>query len=419
MKPGSLLNVAGIAGVLVGAFMSTPRASAQWTQWGGPNANFIAPAQALASQWPESGPAELWKRDLGEGYSAILADGGRLYTMYRTDGKETVIALDAATGKTIWEHRYASDPADGHEHQFGDGPRGTPLLVNGRLFTIGVAGVMHCLDADSGKPVWKHDLWTEFGGNHLNHGYASSPIAHNDNVIALVGGENASIVAFKQSDGAVAWKNLSFKNSYSTPKIVKLDGKDHLITFMASEAIGVDPENGSLLWRYEIGNQWGQNVSPPMWDEAGRMLFISTTDAGARGLRLTPNGDRVDVEEVWNTRKVQFYHVTSIAVGDYIYGSTGAMGPTFLAAINAKTGDVAWRKRGFAKANCVYADGKLIVLDEDGHLGLASATPEDLIVHAKVPLMKAKSWTVPTIAGSRMFLRDQQTIRALNLSSGA
>jgi outer membrane protein assembly factor BamB len=398
--------------------ISTP-ASAQWTQWGGPTGDFVAQANSVSPSWSEAGPKEIWKRDLGEGYSAILIDGGRLYTMYRTNGEEAVIALDAASGKTVWEHRYDSDPAEGHEVNFGSGPRSTPLLIDGRLYTIGVAGVMHCLDAESGKPIWKHDLWKEFGGNHLNHGYSSSPIAYQDTIITLVGGEGASIVAFKKSDGSVAWKNLDFKNSYSTPKVITLGGKDHLVTFMANEAIGVDPTNGELQWRYEIGNQWGQNVSPPMWDAKSGTLFISTPEAGARGLKLTANGGKVDVEEAWNTRKIQFYHVTSVAVGDYVYGSTGTMGPTFLAGVNVKTGEVVWRKRGFAKANCVYADGKLIVLDEEGNIALATATPDDLTVLAKSPLLKSKAWTVPTVAGSQMFVRDQETIRALELKAGA
>ena len=119
--------------------------------------------------------------------------------------------------------------------------------------------------------------------------------------------------------------------------------------------------------------------------------------------------------EAWSTRKIQFYHVTAIQRGDYVYGSTGTMGPAFLAAVNIKTGKIAWRKRGFAKATCVYADGKLIVLDEDGNLGLASVSPEGFDVHSKAQLLERVSWTVPTIVGKTMYARDKENLFAFDL----
>ena len=389
---------------------------AEWTQWGGRNMDFAADAHSLTTEWPESGPKQVWKRDLGDGYSAILVEDARLYTMYRADDKEIVIALEADTGKTIWEHRYDSAPADGHADQFGRGPRSTPLLVGDRIYTIGVSGKMFCLNKHDGKPYWSHELWKDFGGSVLNHGYASSPIVYEDTVIVLSGGEDASVIAFDQRTGDVRWKSLSFKNSYSTPKIIRLDGKDELVTFMADEIIGVDPTDGRLEWRYEIGNQWGQNICMPTWDEQSNIMFFSTSGPGSRGVKLTRNGDKVDVEELWKTKKVRFYHVTSVRIGDYVYGSSGSGTPNLFAAINMKTGKIAWRKRGFAMALTVFADGHLIILDEEGQLAIATATPDDLEVHSKVPLLEEVAWTVPTIVGNKMYVRDKKAIMALDLS---
>jgi len=218
MRASSVFGVA-----VVFAFLSVSAdkpADPGWTQWGGPNQDFRAPSAGLAAKWPEAGPKPLWKRALGDGYSAILFDEGRLYTMYRDGGDEIVVCLNAANGETVWERRYADAPKEGHVHQFGDGPRSTPLVDGDRVYSIGVAGKMHCLNKKDGTVVWSHDLWgDEFKGTYLNHGYASSPIAYKDTVIVLVGGEGHSIVAFNKKDGSVAWKALDYKNSYSTPRI--------------------------------------------------------------------------------------------------------------------------------------------------------------------------------------------------------
>ncbi len=389
-----------------------------WTQWGGPGQEFQAASRGLATEWPEEGPPKLWSRELGDGYSAILAEAGKLYTMYRTDEKEAVISLDAATGETLWEHRYDHSPHEGHVAQFGEGPRSTPLISGNRIYTIGVAGKMHCLNKKNGKVVWSHDLWEEFGGTILNHGYSSSPIEYGNNIITLVGGEGHGIVAFDKKTGEVAWKNQDFENSYSTPRILEVDGQKQLVVFMATELIAVDPENGALKWSYPHENQWKQNIAMPVMADS-KHLFLSSPTAGARGLKLTNKGEKTEVEEIWSTRKIQFYHVSTVRDGDYVYGSTGTMGPAFMAAVNIKTGEIAWRERGFAKANLLSAEGRVYILDENGVLGLASVSPKEMKLHGKAEVLEKAAWTVPTIVGRTMYLRDKKTIMALDLGSGS
>ncbi|MDH3626299.1 MAG: PQQ-like beta-propeller repeat protein [Acidobacteriota bacterium] len=386
-----------------------------WLQWGGPSQDFRATATGLADAWPESGPKELWSRSLGDGYSGILYEAGKIYTMYRTGDNEVVLCANAKSGETIWEHAYASAPRDGHVTQFGIGPRSTPLIDGDRVYTIGIAGVMHALEKKTGKAIWSKDLWSEpFNGNFLNHGYSSSPIAYGDTIIALVGGEGTSVVAFDKDDGSVAWKNQSFGNSYSTPRIFTIDGEEQLITFMASEVVGLDPKNGDLKWRIPHENTWKQNVSMPVLSN-DNVLFISAVEAGAKGIRLSVKDGKSTAEEAWSTRKIQFYHVTSVQDGDWVYGSTGMRTPAFMAAVNISTGEIGWRKRGYAKANVIAADGRLFVLDEDGVLSMTTATPEDLTMQAQTSLFDGVSWTVPTIIGATMYVRDQQKMVALSL----
>ncbi len=397
--------------------LADDNATPAWSQWGGPNQDFRAPAKGLATSWPESGPEKLWSRALGEGYSAILFEGGRLYTMYREDNKEAVVCLDAESGKTVWEHRYEHAPSK-TVRSYGNGPRSTPLIAGDLLFTIGVAGKMHALNKSDGKVLWSHDLWGEgLGGRVLGHGYSSSPVAYKRTVIVPLGGENAGLVAFDQKDGSVKWKALSFRNSHSSPRIVDVAGEQQLVVFMAEELIGVNPDNGELRWRHPHANQWGHNITMPTV-VGGDTIFLSSAQAGAKGLRVTRDGvtgDSIRVEEVWSTRRIQFYHGSSVRNGDWVYGSTGLMATAFMVAVNIRTGEIGWRERGFAKANCVEADGKLVILDEDGVLYLASATPEKLVVHAKTQLLDKVAWTVPTIVGTTLFVRDNHRILAVNL----
>ena len=405
--------------LLLGATAPVPTLAADvapttWSQWGGPTGDFSAPARGLSMSWPEGGPEKLWIRPLGEAYSAILFEDGRLYTMAQVGDRESVICLDAETGETIWEHLYAHDPYQGLPG-YGVGPRSTPLIAGDLVFTIGVTGKMRALRTKDGTLVWSADLWgDDFKGNQPGHGYSSSPVAYEDTVIVPVGGENASLVAFDQKTGSVVWKALSFRNSYSSPRIVQIAGERQLMVFMAEELIGVDPDTGVLRWRYPHGNQWDHNIAVPLVVD-GDTIFLSSPQAGAKGLRLSREGETIEVEELWSTRRIQLYHASAVRRGDWVYGSTGVTAPAFMTAVNMRTGEIGWRERGFAKANTVEADGKLVILDEDGVLYLATATPEALVVHAKTQLLDRVAWTTPTIVGNTLFVRDKEQIMAVDL----
>ena len=416
------------AWILVAALLgpSTGGQAPAWLQWGGPTRDFQAPAGSLASQWPEAGPPILWSRPLGDGHSAILYEEGRLYTMHRpTDGpegrlgaapgstsSEAVICLDATTGQTIWERRYEARVVG--LLQYGDGPRSTPLIVEDLLFAIGRSGQMLALDKTDGSVVWSRDLWSEpFDGNSLGHGYSSSPLARGDTVIVPVGGEAASLVALDQATGEIRWQLGGFRNSHSSPQIVEIAGREHILVFMREGLIGADPDTGELLWSWPHSNQWGHNITmPSVW---GDVIFLSSPQAGARGLRIVPNGDGVDVEQVWSSRRIQFYHASTVQDGEWVYGTVGMTAPAFMTAVNIRSGEVAWRERGFAKANTIAADGRLVILDENGMLYLAEGTPEALTVLTSARLLDRYAWTVPTLVGSTLYARDQERIVAVDL----
>src|SRR5690242_10462442 len=194
-------------------FVTAQAAVAQdWAQWGGPHRDFKSDAKGLAASWPDTGPRRVWQRELGEGYSAIAVERGVLFTMYRKGQNEVVIALDAATGKTIWEYGYAAPFSPEYDMTNGPGPHATPLVTGNFVFSSGATGKLHCLDKKSGKVLWSHDLITEFHGTLRVNGYSCSPIAYKDKVVMMVGGPSSSLVAFNRKDGSVAWKKHDFKN---------------------------------------------------------------------------------------------------------------------------------------------------------------------------------------------------------------
>ena len=405
-----------IASLLLCGSFAGVQAQSDWLQWGGPSRNFTTNAKGLAAAWPATGPKQLWSRPLGAGHSAILVSGNTLYTMYNQGAQEVVIALAADTGKTIWEYKYDAPSPSGMDYEYGVGPHSTPLLVGDQIFTVGATGKLFALDKKTGKVAWTHDLWTEYGGTKIGRGYSCSPIAYKNTVILTLGGQGQTLIAFNQKDGTVAWKNQTLDMSPASPIIINVDGQDQLIAFLGKVVAGIDPNNGNLLWSHPHVTEWGLNISNPVWG-ADNLLFISSAySGGSRVLKLTQKDGKTTAEELWFHRRMRLHHGTAIRIGDYVYGSSGDFGPAFLAAVNVKTGEIAYQDRSFPKSNLLLAEGKLIILDEDGNLALATASPTELKVISKVSVMKNLAWTVPTLVGTKLYLRDRHTIVALDLS---
>ncbi len=390
-------------------------AQSDWLQWGGPNRDFTSPAKGLAASWPATGPKQLWSRPLGAGHSAILASGNTLYTMYSQGDQEVVIALAADTGKTIWEHKYNAPPA-GLNLEYGAGPHSTPLLVGDLLYAVGATGKLFALDKKTGKVAWTQDLWAQYNGRKMDRGYSCSPVAYKNTIILTLGGEGQTLIAFNQKDGSVAWKNQSLDLSPSSPMIINVDGQDQLIMFLGRVIAGLDPNNGNLLWSHPHVTVCGLNITMPVWGPDNLLFISSAYSGGSRVLRLKQKDGKTTAEEVWFNNRLRIHHGTAIRVGDYVYGSSGDFGPAFFAAANVKTGEILFQDRSFPKTTFVLADGKFIMLDEDGNLALATASPAGLKVISKASIMKNLAWTVPTLAGTKLYVRDRRTIAALDLS---
>lgn len=397
----------------------------EWPGFAGPNRNWSTNSRGLAATWPATGPKKLWSRALGEGYSGIAVDNGVLYTMYRRGDEEVVAALDAKSGKTIWEHPYEAKIRQGMGMENGPGPHSTPLVVGDRVFAVGILAHLFAFNKKTGKVIWEKDLYKDFSGSSfMGRGYACSPLAYKDNIILSIGGAGHAVVALKQSDGSTAWATADdYLNAPSSPSLIKLDGQDQIVAFLNDKApgdvkgiiAGIDPNNGKILWTHPHPTNWGLNIALPVWGD-DRILFISCAySGGSRALQLTRQGDKTIVKELWHNNNLRNHHGTMFRIDDLVYGSSGDFGPAPLSAVNVKTGELKWRERGFPKANFVYADGKFIILDEDGNLSLTQLSPEGVKVLSKTPLLERISWTAPSLAGKTLYVRDRRSIMALEL----
>jgi outer membrane protein assembly factor BamB len=374
----------------------------------------------------------IWSRTLGTGHSAITVDDGRLFTLARAgngraklgpwSADEAVMALDAKTGATIWEHRYPA--RTGYEDfSFGPGPHATPLVVGDRVFTVGTNQQLFAFDKRTGKVIWSHDFVKEFKSPELllrpnvKTGYGCSPIAFGDTILCSVGGPGQSAMAFRQSDGAVVWKSGDFLTSAAAPILIEMDGRPQAVFLAGGMIAGIDPSNGSILWAHPHDPGNDLNCGTPLFGPDNVLFMSSAYQAGSRAIRLTPRGGLIDTEELWFTNRVRFMFLSSIRIGEFVYGTTGDFGPAFLTALNIKTGESPWQVRGFARASLLAADGKVIVMNEDGDLALArlSATGAEILSRTKV--FDTTTWTAPTLVGTTLYARDREKIVALDLGA--
>ena len=424
MRPS--LRLAHVVALLLVIGASAPRTQpaaparpgADWPVWGGPNRNFLSPVTGLLPSWPATGPTKIWTRALGEGHSASAVEGRRLYTMYSNATGEVVAALDTATGKTLWEHSYKTAFADTGGGDIGNGPFAMPQVVGERVVTVGGTGRLYSLEKRTGRPVWTHDLYEEFGASPMRFGYSCHALPYKDLLIMSIGGSGKSLIAFNQADGKVVWAKHSFPNSHSSPLLITVDGQPQVVALMGQQVVAVDPMTGNLLWTHAHPTQYDLAISTPSWGPDNILVVSSSYEGGTRALHLTQAGGKTTVKQLWHNPRIRVHLGTMIRVGGTIYGASGHDGPAPITAFDVKTGQVLWNSgREFAKAQLVYADGKLIVLDQDGVLALATPTSTALTVQSKVQLLTKVAWSPPVLAGGNLYIRDRKTIMALKVGA--
>jgi outer membrane protein assembly factor BamB len=232
-----------------------------------------------------------------------------------------------------------------------------------------------------------------------------------------VGGTGRALMAFQQADGKVVWSKNDFGNVYSTPLLINVSGLEQLAAVMDGAVIGVNPHNGDLQWRVPFKADYSIAVATPVFGP-DNMLFVSAEyNAGAKGIALQRDGQQTRATEAWNSIRLRLHHGNAMRIGDAIYFSSGGKGSqAILSAVDARSGKIYWQERSIQKATFVWADQKLITLDQDGNLMIAHPSTQGFKITAKAPLLTNLSWTPPVLVGTRLYIRDRRTLMAVDLS---
>ena len=376
-----------------------------WPQWRGPNRDGISKETGWLAKWPAEGPKKLWEAGVGVGYSSMSVAKSRVFTMGNVNDTDAVSAFDAETGKPLWKHEYpclAKDPNGFH------GTRCTPTVDDNRVYSLSRHGHFFCLDAATGKVIWSKDFKKDFGATAPKWGYSGSPLIEKDWVLSEVSGSGASVVAFNKLNGNVVWKNGDDRAGYASLVAFDLGGERCLAQFSADHIIGRRMKDGSELWRSSWKTDYAVNAATPIVQ--GDEMFISSGyNFGCALLKMTPKG----VTEVWRNKNMRNHVNSCVLVNGYLYGFDEGE----LKCLDWKTSDMKWGTKEYGKGALMVADGKLILFGQNGKLGTAEVSPEAYKPISNFQAMGGKNtWASPVLANGRIYVRNLDKLAAFDVS---
>ena len=378
----------------------------EWTQWRGPHRNGRVEIEGLRADWQTTPPPILWRRALGEGFGGIAVAEGRVLVLYADGRQEALAALDARSGESLWELPFGRTFRENH----GDGPRTTPLVAGGTVYSLGSRRLV-AATLEDGQLRWSRDL-----DEPPQWGFAASPLLHDGRLIVQgwLKGDEGTVFALDPATGTTLWSAESGHPGYASPLAAELAGRPQILSFLANGLTALDPTTGERLWQHPWSTAYGVNAADPVLVGNDRVFISSGYDSGACLVRVTPGAEGpLAVRELWRNRRMKNHFSSSVAVGPILYGFDTAN----LVAFDLETGEHLWRQRGLGKGSLVVADDHLLVLGEEGQLVLVEATPDEYHELGRLQILDHGSWTPPTLAGHWLFARDHHDIVAVDLGA--
>jgi outer membrane protein assembly factor BamB len=398
--------IVSLALVLGSSTLLVSQGSLDWAQSRGPNRNGLATAFSEPRSWPEQ-LTRKWKIEVGEGYATPIVVRDRLYVFTRQGEHEVLQAVDAATGKSVWQARYAAPvtvrPA---ARAHGPGPKSTPAFADGRQFTLGMGGIVAAFDAASGKQLWQRPpdpvlpRW----------GTAMSPLVDRGLVIVHVGGDNqGALTAFDAGTGAVKWSWNGDGPSYASPVVTDLNGVRQIVTLSQDNVVGVSATDGQLLWRRPFSTEYTQNIIMPV--VVGDTVIVAGYQKPTSAFRVVRKGNQWTTEDVWENPGISQFMANGVIVGDTLFGlSHRNRGQYFL--LDTKSGTTVWTgmPRQAENAAIVRAGDLVISLEDDAELMVGRVSGSQFQELKRYTVADAATWAAPVVSGNRVFVKDTSTL---------
>jgi outer membrane protein assembly factor BamB len=380
-----------------------------WPGFRGPARDGVIRGARIATDWSRSAPVELWRRAIGPGWSSFAVSGDLFYTQEQRGDEEIVACHRISTGEQVWRHR---DNARFWESNGGAGPRSTPTLGNGRVYTFGATGILNALDAATGGVVWSRNAASDTGVRTPDWGFSSSPLVVGDIVVVAVSGV---LAAYDAAAGDQRWVHREpGGGSYSSPHLATIHGVPQILLIAGGGVRSVAPADGTLLWKHAWS---GVPIVQPAIVSGGDVLFSTGGMSGALGTRRIavshgPGG--WTVEERWTSNGLKPYFNDFVVHKGHAYGFDGFI----LASVDIEDGARKWKggRYGHGQLALLPDQDLLLVLSEDGELALVSATPDKFTEIARVPALEGKTWNHPVLAGDVLLVRNGQEMAAFRLS---
>lgn len=380
--------------------------AADWPQWRGPGRDAITTLDPAPTQWPKT-LISVWSQEVGEGHSSPVVVGEQVYQFARVDDHEVLRAFELDSGRALWSADYPApykvNPA---AKVHGPGPKSTPIVAEGRVFTLGISGILSCFDAQTGELHWRKEFSQEFAQTSPTYGTAMSPLVEQGMLIAHVGGhDGGALRAFDVNTGAVKWSWNGDGPGYASPIIVRVNGADQVVTQSQSAIIGVAAATGTLLWRIPFKTAYEQNaVTPAVF---GDLVILSGLNKGTFAIRLSQEKDEWKTTEVWRNDLIPMYLNSPIVQGDRLYGMTHRRsGQVFCA--DARTGKVIWQNEGRTAKNAAFVGtgDAVLMLTTDGDLHVIKHDTDSLQVVAKYHVSDSSTWAHPAVSGGKVIIKD-------------
>jgi outer membrane protein assembly factor BamB len=380
-----------------------------WTDFRGPNRDGRYEEKPIQTKWPEKGLQQMWRQPIGIGYASFVVADGRAYTIEQRRNQEVAAAYDVATGRELWTQAWTAEFKD----DTGDGPRATPTWSDGKVYAVGATGELRCLDASSGKVLWGKNILSDNGAQNIPWGVAASPLIVDDKVIMMAGGSgNKSIVAYNKMTGAPVWKVLGDESSYTSPMLVTLAGRRQILAVTASRAVGLAPEDGSLIWETEWRNSAGINVSQPLIVDKNRFFISAGYGKGAALVELSGSGKTLSARKVWENGMMKNKFNSSVLHNGYVYG----LDEGILTCVDVNTGERKWKGGRYGYGQVLLASGHLVITTENGELALVRAAPEQYSELSRFSALTGRTWNVPAISDGRLLVRNATEMASFNLA---